>query len=274
MPPYDTIVWGESAAKTGLTGVTSKGPTGIGYVIAGDEITLKSKDRPYLLGMGVTGTSKPGGGRIVPSKSPTSYYCGGAVRFFPEGWTDYYKHSIAPLLYKSDVLTGQADSTAVNEDTILAANISYGAPLPKPNLGRFIGAEHYKELMTVTAAGAITYGSGTVTITTALTNVTNWLKLDANYYLLGISGNIGVADGAGILHFTNLPGVWDKYAPGIQVNGLDAVVFSTGQGEFTPFPEPIGPITGEQLDDNVEVSAFLSGAVASTTTLHFCKVGR
>jgi len=273
--PYDTIGWGESAAKNGLTATTAKIPTGIGYTVTGDTIILKDLANPWLLGMGTTGTTKPNGGRIVPSNQPSSYYCNGAIQFWPSGWTDLqgllYPHLRHPIaLFKGDTLTGYSDSANTDEETLLIANICYGSPLPVPNLSRFAGAVHYAELGTVTTATAITDMNGGVTIYNALTNKTNWYNPTAEYYLLGISGHIGVADGAGVLQFYNLPGKWSSFRPGIPINMISGVTFSSEQ-PFTPFAEPIGPISGEGMKNSASVGGFLSGAAAATFTLHFCK---
>jgi hypothetical protein len=140
------------------------------------------------------------------------------------------------------------------------------------DLNQFQGAQHFKELITITSAAAITDISGGATITAITTNTSNWYDPRGTYWLLGLSGYIAVADGAGVFQVYNMPGEWQGYRPAVVVNGLSAVTFSDDQG-FTPFCEPLGPFTGEQLNQSVSMGAFLSGAVAQTKVLHFCRTG-
>ena len=63
---HEWYTWGESAAKTGFTGMTAKAGFPDVYTLAGDTITLRGPayGRPHFIGGFTMGVTKTAGGRF------------------------------------------------------------------------------------------------------------------------------------------------------------------------------------------------------------------
>jgi len=257
--PYNLLTWAESTQNSGYAGVAGVGPTGVGFSISGDTITLIDKATPLLYRYGGHSITKPQAVRLNFTNTGMATYGQAAVKFWPGG---FHPDVHAPvILSPGDVITGYASNTNVAEDTIIAAEISYSRIAPW-SMAQFAGKQIRRELFTLTAGAAVTYNSGKATVHAAATNPTNWWRSGAIYWILGSFGVIG-ADG-GVVHITNLPmDNWGKHVPGLIVNPLDTVLFSTQQPDFYAL-EPIGPIKGSDLKNTVELG-FTATATNATT---------
>ena len=258
--PYDTLCWGEEGAANGLTGTVAC--TGQNHAASGDTLTLQA-GTPYLLGLGNTGDTKPNGCSLVPSRSNRgkAIYGPGAIPWAQLGWVDLRPH--VKRLYPGETLTGNRDSTNTNEGGIVGANISYdGFPAHTAWQNRRY-SDTFEELVTVTSAAAVTFNSGSTKLDSACTDA-SWIDSKKNYEIIGISMVSGnAATFGGVMNVTNLPGVWKGRQPGIPVNGLSAVTFSSQQ-VFTPCAEPI-PFQGSAPPT---VGMTASSAGAAKVTMH------
>jgi hypothetical protein len=266
--PYDSLIWGEEVQNNGLAGVTSKGPTGIGYTITGDTIVLKDLPNPLMTELGCVADTKPQGIRLDMTNSGYKFYGPGNVKFWPLGWADQRK---APIkLWRNDTITGYGSNTNVNEGIILGCNVRFGGNTTW-DLSQFAGAgQLYREYITITSSAAVTYNSGAVTIYSGATNPTNWFDPESSYYLLGVGGCVSAATFGGMLSITNLGGAWSGYAPGAPITPLSAVDFGVTSDYL--FPEPIGPITGDAIRNSVNVGMTASSAGAVTFPMLIAKM--
>jgi len=254
---HDYLVWGEEAAKNGLTASTSKGPSG--YVVTGDTITTKKGlGTPVAIGIGSTSDTKPQACAIIPqySNRNTYIYGPGAIDFSsPRGWWD-----MRPIggikLQPGETLTGYISSTNVNEGSVMGLALAYDNIPIMPDVSGY--RKRFCEKITITSAAAVTFNSGAVALSSALTS-SNFLDTSANYVLLGIVPNIGAATFGGVMHVSNLSGDWNGFYPGIAVPGLSAVTFDPGSVAY--FMEPL-PLSGEEFDTvTVGMTATSAGAI-------------
>ncbi len=267
--PYTTIIWGEEQAANGLTGTAAKSVGGDGFTASADKVVFPSSNDWIILGFGMTGDTKPQGSALLPDASNGNkpFYGPGSQVFYPHGWLNLQKLGFGYRIMAGDSVTGQTSSTNVNEGSVLGAHVA-SSLLPYPR--RFPGGTHFAELVTVTSAAAVTANSGAATVFAASTNTSNWYDAGATYYLIGVSGHLCGATFGGICHVTNVGGRWKGYNPGIPINALSAVDFSSNQ-PFTPFPEPIGPIKGIDLNTNVKLGMCASSAGAVNFVLHMIR---
>lgn len=263
--PYDTILYGEATQNNGLAGVAGLGPSP--YAYTGDTVTLKDEDRPFLHRFGGISDTKPAATALIPTNSNSNkgWYGPASLTLFPLGIADFQDFPIE--LMKGDIITGQINNTNVNEGSVVFADISYGAPIPRWSLASFAGrGKPYLELATVTSTADVTYNSGVVTIYSACTNTLDWWDSNGEYYILGVMGSTGVASAGGVLNVTNVGGNWKGMVPGIPMNTLSDVHFSTAQ-PFTAALEPIGPISGSAMKNSASVGLTSTTAGAQTFVL-------
>lgn len=261
---HEWYTWAESAAKTGFTAMTSDAGFPDVYTFAGDTITLRGPayGQPYFVGGFTMGVTKTGGGRINGTLSR------GTQPTYVPGIRDGVSPGIgmnfpAQKFEPEEIITAEADSAAVNEVTLLAALFAYGTPHKYPTswaeMLKTIGAPKkiWTPQFSVTSAGAVTAGSGAVSIEAASTEDL-WIKKDRNYYILGIIPHL--VDNNGLLQFTtNLPHQ-DLAANYIPITmGADTVSFGAGIPCF-PY-EPIGPFT---MSSQPRVGLYSTIAAATT----------
>ncbi len=256
---YDTYIWGETGAADGLTGTAALGPTPITYT--GDKNKVRDIGIPELFGLGSLSDTKPQGCAITPelSNGNNKIYGPGAIDFVGKGWLDLRVPPFQPRkLQGGETLEGFQSNTAVNEGAILACHIAYNG-VPAMPMGGYRYSELLIEYITITSAAAVTAFSGKVNLKDAITRK-NWLNVEKDYDILGVTGCIGAATFGGILQLTGLGGdEWAGRVPGIPINPLSAVDFSPGQPGY-PAPEII-PFSGKSLPD---VSMFATSAGAIT----------
>jgi hypothetical protein len=256
--PYDTILWGEEAAKNGLTGTAALDNQN--HLASGDKLTLLSDPSPpYLQGLGSLSDTKPQGCALVPDKmdAQNPIKGPGAILFYPQGWDVSLRYK--PIcLVKGDNLTGQCSSTNVNEGSIVAADISYGKTIVPFDISQGRYKQIYRPTATITSAAAVTFNSGGVALDSAISDWNKFGDVDASYEILGTFGCIGAATFGGICNVSKLGGEWAKRQPGLIVNPLSAVTFSPGG--FVPVLEPI-PFRGDALPQ-VGMTAPSAGAVS------------
>lgn len=265
--PWDMIIWAEATQNNGLAGVAAEGPTGTGYTISGDKITLKDRANPWLYSFGGISDTKPAATALIPDHSNTNkgWYGPASLTLWPLGVADFRELPI-PLM-DNDLITGQLDNTNVNEGSVIGAEISYGAPIKPWNLETMgLKGKLYLELCTITSATDVLYADGLVTVTAACTNILNWWDTNGEYYILGIMGSTGVTSAGGILSVLNLGGDWSGYVPGFYMNTLSDIVFSTQQ-PFTRALTPIGPIGGKAMKNSVSLGLCSTTAGAQTFSL-------
>lgn len=261
---HEWYTWGETAAKTGFTGMTSDAGYPDVYTNALDTVTLRGKSygTPYFLGGFTMGVTKTGGGRL---KGDLSY---GTQYAYVPGIRDGVSPMIgmnrpAQKYEPEENITGEADSAAANEYTLLAALFSYGVPHAYPTswteMMRMVGSPRkiWTPQFSVTSAGAVTPGSGAVVLSSA-SQEDLWIKKNRNYYILGVIPHL--VDNNGLLQFsTNLPKN-DLAANYIPISmGADTVTFGGGCPCF-PY-EPIGPFT---MSSEPKVGLYSTAAAATT----------
>jgi len=263
---FEWYLWGESLAKTGFTGTTSKAGYPDVYTYTGDICQLRNLPNPYFVGGFATGVTKTGGARFKGDLSyGTTYtYLPGLMRdFTPELWANH-----PPKLFqKGENLTGESDSAAVNEVTLIAALFDYGNPHTYPRTLNEIMAmiprprKIHTPQFSVTSAGAITSGSGAVALDTA-SQEDNWINKESNYYILGAIPHL--VNNAGLLQFNKggLPN--DTFHQHLLplARGAQPVSFDSG-GISLPY-RPIGPFSASVLPT---VGLFSTAAVATTFAL-------
>lgn len=268
--PYDTIVWAEAAAMSGLTNMAAL--AGQNHSATGDTLTLKSTPSPpWLLGMGVVSDTKPAASGLVPTTSNggKTIYGPGGLNYSVDGWASYLR-DIPIELVKSDIITGQGSNTNVSEGTVLGADIAYGSPPAPWHLAalRSKYSQIYSQKLTITSGSAVVFNSGVVSLDSAAADITNWLDVNAAYEILGICAGTGAATFGGILNITGLGGEWSSKQPGLVINPLSAVTFAPG-GAFIKVLEPI-PFQGDALP-SVGMTASSAGAIIFN--LVFGKIG-
>jgi hypothetical protein len=270
---HEWYTWAESAAKTGYTGITSDVGFPDVYTQAGDTITLRGPayGTPYFVGGFTMGVTKTGGGRI---RGNLSY---GTQHSYVPGIRDGGDPGVgfnlpAQQFEPEEIITAEADSAAVNEVTLLAALFTYGAPHKYPESFQEILAmldgepkEIWTPEFTVTSAGAVTAGSGSVSLEAA-SQEDLWIKKLKEYYILGVIPHL--VDNNGLLQFTtNLP-LQDLAANYIPLTmGAETVTFGSGVPCF-PY-EPIGPFT---MASQPKVGLYSTIATATTFTLVIAKM--
>lgn len=269
---WDTLVWAEATANSGLAGVAAVGPPS--HSFTGDVITLRDEPNPYIHRFGGTSDTKPSGCGIVPGEanSGIAWHGPAALHPVPNGILDMIDCPLRPA--RMDTLTSLLNDTNVNEGAIVWADITYGTRITPWSRSRFWGDGKrtgiFPQDCIVTSAADVTYNSGAVSIHSACVQTRNWYDIDAEYYILGVSGNIGVAAASGILTFTNIGGPqWKGRYPGIPINMLSGVDFGTDQ-PFTPALIPIGPISGAAMK-TAEIGLCSTTAGAMVFTLHIAK---
>lgn len=258
--PFDTVLWGEVAAKTGLTGTVFC--AGQNHVADGDKCVLKTEPfPPFLHGLGSLSDTKPAGCALVPDEQNAQLPIQGpgALDFGGNGWL----HALAkaPIeLMKGDKLTGQCSSTAVNEGSIIGAHIVYGKILPLFDLVA-ISKKYEKlftDIVTITSGADVTFNSGVGSLDSLVGNYEKWSDPDGKFEILGTITSISAATLGGIANILNLGGDWKGHQPGIIVNPLSAVTFNGGRA-FNEALEPI-PFNGDSLP-TVGMTATTAGAI-------------
>lgn len=269
-PPYEWYLWGESAAKNGFTGVTSKAGYPDTYSQTGDTVTLRDlggRAPWYRAGLAI-GVTKTGGGRFKGSKSYGSqyHYVPGAMGPKMARLTN----QIAREYQRGEVITGEADSANTNEVTALLALFTYGGPgHPYPptiqDLARMVRAKviHCPQF-SVTSGAAITAGSGAVTLDSA-SQEDLWIKDDVLYYILGAVPHL--VNNAGLLEFSGgLPNN-EFHSNCLPLgNGAQPVTFDS---DVTWPYEPIGPFTSGAFP---KVGLYSVAAAATTFGLIIAEV--
>lgn len=269
--PYTTLVCGEEAAKNGLTATTTKDVSGSGFGQSGDTFIVPADRNVYMNALGATGDTKTNGIKIVCTSTDNGRVIYGLGGQDWPAWLDFIQSGLPAIkIDKGDTLTFYTDSTNVNEGTVGGCNMTFNGPAAP---FRMPAGKMHTVAITITSLAAVTYNSGAATIFAAADRTTDWFASDKQYYLAGISGISGnAATFGGIMHITGLAGAWKGFMPGIQVLPLSAVTFQTPQ-PFTPFQEPIGPLTGTQLNTTVKAGMTASSAGAAKVNMHIIEAG-
>lgn len=246
MCPYDTLVWGESQAANGLTGLAAL--TGQNHSASGDDLTLKSTPEPPVIhGLGSLSDTKPRACAVLPKTSNGNkrIYGPGGIDFWGNGWAQWMRD--APIeLQKGDTLTGQHDNTNVSEGGVVGVDMVYGGMITPWTLAdiRKNYSRIYSQAFSITSATAVTFNDAAGALDT-LTDDDLWLDKKASYDILGVGSFRSGATFGGILNILGLGGDWQGFQPGLIANPLSAVTFNAG-AEFAPVLEPI-PFDGDSL---------------------------
>lgn len=242
----DVVVFAEATQNNGFAGVAGKGPTPLTYT--GDTVTLRKVGKtPVLVALGGASATKPKGVRIKGNRSRNQMYWHGPAntRGYPQGlMTD-----LAVPFKEGEILTGEADNTNVNENTIVMAFFTYGPPHPWPRTLMEVALMAQAKVVhsvpcTVTPAAAVTPLSGSVALDSASQDDL-WIDPDKRYSILGILNSPGLAAGFGVAHFNGLPDPYQGMVPGLPLADLSAIDYMSGG--FCPAYEPIGPFPGDGL---------------------------
>ena len=244
--PYDTLLWGEEQAASGLTDTAALANQN--HKKDADKLTLLSEPTPpWLQGLGSVSDTKPQGCALKPDTLDAGLpiYGPGAISFWHEGWFKELREAPIKLL-RGDKITGQGSNTNVNEGMIIAADIAYGNAIPPWLLKTYQASlkKIFTDIIAITTAAAVTFNSGAVSMD-QMTNYSKWADPEAEFVILGVISHIGAATFGGILNVTKLGGPWQGKQPGIPVPPLSAVTFSPG-GSFVKALEPI-PFKGDSL---------------------------
>lgn len=250
--PWDMMMWAEATQNNGVAGVAAEGPTGVGYTISGDKITIKDFPDPWIYSFGGISDSKPAETRLIPDNSNVNKPFAGpaSLTMWPLGVSNFREYPI-PLMM-NDLITGQLNNTNVSEGSVIGCEINYGKKIMPWSLKDLPAGKLFQEPAIITSSGDVTYNSGVVTVYAACENTVNWWDTNGEYYILGVAGGTGVAEAGGILSCTNLGGQFQGYVPGWYMNTLSDIVFSTQQ-PFTPGLTPVGPIGGKAIKNSVSL---------------------
>jgi len=256
--PFDTPVWGEVAAKDGLTGmVFAAGQT---YGADGDKIVLPKRDI-FLQGLGMISDTKPAGCALVPDAQDGGLpmYGPGSIDFASKKGWEYGYRKAPKRLFRGDKITGQGSSTNVNEGSVVGADLVFDKPVLPWTLTELakLAEAVYTDFITITSTSDVLYNSGSVQLDVALSNDNKWLDPKRTYLFVKTIPVIGGATFGGIMSWTKLGGKWTGRQPGIPISSLSAVNFDPGHGT-TPL-QPI-PFDGDSLP-YVGMTAATAGAV-------------
>lgn len=267
---YTWYYWGESAAKNGYAGVTSKAGWPDNYTYTADTVTFdKLRGRPWTRGALVTGVTKMQAARWKGSLSRGKNY------HYAPGRTDQLLSSLFQAFelpwQEGETLTGEASNLNTNEVSLMCLLVAYGGfthPYPRTidevvaysGLGGMIKAIHTPQI-SVTSASAIAAGSGAAALDAA-DQEEDWLSADSVYVLLGFIPDL--VENKGMLQVNkNLPRWFKDRNVGIPFgSGANAVSFQN-DGLGLPY-EAIGPFSGLGVPS---LGLFSTAAAATTGSL-------
>lgn len=269
---HSWINWAESAQNNGYATCTALADwpySGVTTTTGNTHIlwAMNGQNQPWFNTGFHTGVTKPGGGYLLGNKS----YGAQANMAIPSTMSDLAYALCSnniPIPYENgEIITGYSSSTNVNEVQMLATLWTKGGPgHPYPRTLQecigYSGCGFPKKLwsptFSVTSGGAITNGSGEVTLDTAST-ADLWIHAGSTYWLYGAQPY--AVNNAGLLQVCGtLP---DKYT-GMNMaiplsNGAQPVMFDSNPVCWAY--EAIGPFTSESMPS----LALLSVAAAATT---------
>lgn len=260
--PHEWYLFGESTTNNGFAGIAAKAGQPDVYTIAGDTVTLRDLKSPFFIGGIGTAETKPNGFRFKGSLSYSGVY--NYVQGMRQGGRPMDGFNMIPTPFQpKEVITGEGSNTNTAEEIIMALLFSYGTPhrYPMNELEALQMIPRAKKIwrpqFSVTPAGAVTSGSGVVTLDSA-SQEDYWINKDSQYYILGVRPHL--VQNAGVLQFYgNLP-LGDFAAHCIPMaDGADEVLFNSGGPSFAY--EPIGPFS---MATPPKVAMFSIEAAATT----------